>query len=106
MIRQSKMVIYSRDFRWHAPYAGVFICNNPFVANIVHGAVVSPALMDAVNEIQSGSGEFSDKDWYRILGEMVNETKQDNLLKISQKILDNPINRAFNTIQKMIEYED
>lgn len=28
MIRQSKMVIYSRDFRWHAPYAGVFICDN------------------------------------------------------------------------------
>jgi hypothetical protein len=28
MIRQSKMIIYSRDFRWHAPYAGVFICDN------------------------------------------------------------------------------
>lgn len=82
------------------------IVSNPFVANIVHGAVVLPALMDAVNEIQSGSGEFSDKDWYRILGEMVNDAKQENLLKIGQKILDNPVNRAFNTIQKMIEYED
>lgn len=28
MIRKSKMVIFSKDFRWHAPYAGVFICDN------------------------------------------------------------------------------
>jgi hypothetical protein len=28
MIRKSKMVIYTRDFRWHAPYAGVFICDS------------------------------------------------------------------------------
>lgn len=28
MIRKSKMVIYSKDFRWHAPYAGVFVCDN------------------------------------------------------------------------------
>jgi len=28
MIRKSKMVIFSREFRWHAPYAGVFICDN------------------------------------------------------------------------------
>lgn len=28
MIRKSKMVIFSRDFRWHAPYAGVFVCDN------------------------------------------------------------------------------
>ncbi len=28
MIRKSKMVIYTKDFRWHTSYAGVFICDN------------------------------------------------------------------------------
>lgn len=28
MIRKSKMVIYTQDFRWHSPYVGVFICEN------------------------------------------------------------------------------
>lgn len=77
-----------------------------YTEDIVHSSVVLPALMDAISEIQSGTVDYSDKDWYGILREMVNEAKEENLLKIGQKILDNPVNRAFNTIQKMIEYED
>lgn len=82
------------------------IVSNKFVADIVHSTVVLPALMDAVNEVQSGANEFGDKRWYNILENMIYETKEENLLKIGQKILENPVNRAFTTIQKMIEYEE
>jgi len=82
------------------------IVNNPFVANILHSSVVLPALMDAIDVLQSGTGDYSERSWHRILEKMVEETKQDNLMKIGQKILDNPVNRAFRTVQKMIEYED
>ncbi len=82
------------------------IVSNPFISDIVHSSVVLPALMEAIEIINSGSDDYKDKAWYNILDKLIEETKEDVLLKVGQKILANPINRAFNTIKQMIEFED
>lgn len=82
------------------------IAQNSHIAPILHSSVVLPALMDAIGVIKSGDSEFSDKSWFKILKGMIDDTNEDSTLLIGQKILDNPVNRAFTTIQKLIEYEE
>ncbi|HLF64580.1 MAG TPA: hypothetical protein VI603_12540 [Saprospiraceae bacterium] len=82
------------------------IVNNPFIANILHSTIVLPALMEAIDVVLSGTDEYLNNSWFQILQKIVEETKEESLIGIAQKVLDNPINRAFKTVQTMIEYEE
>lgn len=82
------------------------IVDNPFVSSVLHSSIVLPCLIDAIDTIKSDSSDFVDCSWYNLLSKLIDDSKQENLLKIAQKILENPVNRAFNTIQNMIEYDN
>lgn len=84
------------------------IAGNQYAEQLLHSAVVLPALMDAINEVNAETGEFSHYGWYRILQGLIEEkgNGNDNPLHTGQKILDNPLNRAFKTIDNLIYTED
>jgi hypothetical protein len=82
------------------------IAANPSTTDILHSSVVLPALIEAIHEIELGKDDYSENAWFKILKSLIEETKETNLLKIAQKILDNPINRSFSTIKRIINIED
>ena len=75
------------------------------IADILHSSIVLPALMEAINLVQSNSSEFIDKVWYDILVKLIEESKEDEPLAIAQKILENPINRSFKAVQNLVDYD-
>jgi hypothetical protein len=84
------------------------IAGNQYAEQLLHSSVVLPALMDAIEQTKEPSSEFTDNSWYKILQALVAEKGKgnDNALYAGQKILDNPINRAFKTIDNLIYNED
>lgn len=95
----------------------IFLCNqdyilyrqfasNDFLGGIIHSSVVLPALMEAVQLIKSGNGEYADKSWYETLENLIEESKEQDILKIGQKILSNPVNRSLTSIQNLMGYSE
>lgn len=82
------------------------IAANPSTTAILHSSIVLPALIEAIHEIELGKEDYSENAWFKILKDLIEETKETSLLKIAQKILDNPINRSFSTIKSIINIED
>src|SRR5690606_2780272 len=79
---------------------------NQDIVEILHSAIVLPALMQAVLEVQDDSSEFADRKWFGILKDRVAETKEDEPMKVAQKILENPLNRSFNAVTTLTEGDD
>ncbi|HLF64579.1 MAG TPA: hypothetical protein VI603_12535 [Saprospiraceae bacterium] len=81
MIRKSKMVIFSRDFRWHAPFAGVFICDND-KGN------------QELRKMESPQHDVWDKNRYKLKGEEIEAELRDfirSALKSLVKVLESGI---------------
>jgi len=74
---------------------------NIFV-NTLHSSIVLPALSEAIRFISEEREEFSDKKWYILLSELVEKNQADDPLETAQKILDLPVNRAFNSLYKFL----
>jgi len=65
----------------------------------LHSSIVLPALSEVVRFHQSDeSNEYSDKKWYMLLERLIDENKTDDPLQTTQKILNLPINRSFNSM--------
>lgn len=79
---------------------------NKGIVDILHSAIVLPALMQAVLEVSDDSSEFADRKWFTILKDRVAETKEDTPLIVAQKILENPLNRSFNAVEYLMEGDD
>lgn len=79
---------------------------DPFIVEILHSAIVLPALMEAIGVVQDESSEFSDRKWFSILKDLVASTQQDEPMRAAQKILENPLNRSFNAVTSMMEAAD
>jgi len=68
------------------------------IVEILHSAIVLPALMDAIAIVQNENSEYSSHKWFNILKDLVEKTKEAEPLQIAQKILEHPINRSFNAV--------
>ncbi len=79
---------------------------NEFAIQVLHSGVVLPALMEAVEKVLDQDDEFADKRWYQIVEKLIQEKGDAGTLITSQRILDNPVNRSFNTIEKLLHYGD
>lgn len=65
----------------------------------LHSSIVLSALSEAVRFLQADeSDEYSDKKWYMLLEHLIDENKTDDPLQTTQKILNLPINRSFNSM--------
>lgn len=83
------------------------VAGNQYSEQLLHSAVVLPALMDAINKTNT-STEFEECSWFQILKKLIEEQSKgnDNPLFAGQKILDNPLNRTFKTIDNLLYQED
>ncbi|MBK9176942.1 MAG: hypothetical protein IPM46_11535 [Flavobacteriales bacterium] len=79
---------------------------DPYIVEILHSAIVLPALMQAIAVVQEEPSEFAEHKWFDILKGLVEETKEEDPMKIAQKILENPLNRSFNAVTSMMETAD
>lgn len=77
------------------------IKENQFTANLLHSVIVLPALMEAINFVKTDD-EFADNEWYKILDNLITESGENDILKIGQKILDNPVNRGFTSLENLL----
>ncbi|MDC7993539.1 hypothetical protein [Altibacter sp. HG106] len=83
------------------------IAGHQYAEQLLHSSVVLPALMDAIEIVKDPTSEFSDNSWFKILQSLVEEKSKgnDNALFSGQKILDNPLNRTFKTIDNLVYNE-
>ena len=79
---------------------------DPYIVEILHSAIVLPALMQAIAVVQEEASEFAEHKWFDILKGLVEETKEEDPMKIAQKILEYPLNRSFNAVTSMMETAD
>ena len=97
----SKIIIQlsQSDFEKYIEVAG-----NKYSEQLLHSSVVLPALMDAIDKVNNSGEEFNENSWFRILSHLLFETGDGNNTPLiaGQKILDNPINRTFKTIDSLL----
>lgn len=79
---------------------------NDEAVDILHSAIVLPALMQAIVEVQDDDSEFKNRKWYGILKDRVTETKEEQPMRVAQKILENPLNRSFNAVTTLTNGDD
>lgn len=101
----SKIIVQlpKSDFEKYLEVAG-----NKYSEQLLHSSVVLPALMDAIDKVNNEGEEFGDNTWFKILSKLLEENGDGNNspLIAGQRILDNPLNRTFNTIDSLLYSED
>lgn len=71
----------------------------------LHAAIVLPVLVDAIQKVKNGNGQYENMSWYGRL-QTILETKgvdDKEPLEAAQRILDNPSSRYFESVAKMLE---
>lgn len=72
-------------------------------APIFHSNIVFPVLVEALRKIKDES-KYSSTKWFQVLQKKMYDNKysheEEDLFEVAQKILDNPISRAFESIVK------
>jgi hypothetical protein len=77
---------------------------NRIFHNLLHSAIVLPALIDALYFIDSPeSKDYEEKRWYKALRNIKSNSKVQDNFQIAQNILDQPNERTFNTITTLLE---
>lgn len=72
--------------------------------NILLSCIVLPALTEALHYASSDeSHEYSQSKWRKMLLEMKDRYKDGEMIRIAQKILDQPNNRSFSAMKQLIE---
>lgn len=80
------------------------ISSHPNHEAAIHSGLVLPVLIEAINLIDSAEGdEFRDHQWYQILKAVVEKEYAGYSIMTAQKILDNPLSRAFLGLEYLIE---
>ena len=75
---------------------------------ILHGAIVFPALVDAIYKMRSGSSDYEGTNWYGRL-EAIMEARglqEKDAFEAAQKILDNPATRSLAGIDSLTNMDD
>jgi hypothetical protein len=77
-------------------HLGVLLCS-----------LVLPALIEALNFLENEeSSEFQDRTWFKVLSEIKDGSKKySDSLRIAQMILDNPMNRCFESLTNDEAYD-
>lgn len=79
------------------------IKNSVFV-NLIHGCIVLPALVDALHFLDKEEAkEFEERRWYKALSELKLKSRIKDPFQIAQNILDQPTERAFETIANLMD---
>lgn len=77
---------------------------NTIFVNLIHNCIVLPALVDAIHFLdKEESKEFNERRWYKALNEWKLNSKVKDPFQISQNILNQPTERAFETILGLME---
>lgn len=101
-----KIIIYlsQKDYNNYYPLSG-----DDLLSSVFHASIVLPALMFTLNSIIDNESEYSEKKWFTYLrGKIDNDLKEialenQNVPKISQLILNNPIGREFPDLNEFIK---
>jgi hypothetical protein len=80
------------------------IKRNQLWINLLLSSIVLPCLLEALNFVSSPDAkEFSNRQWFKVLTEIKGKSKDGNVLKTAQRILDLPNNRSFTTLIQLVE---
>jgi len=103
-----KIVIYlsQKDYGNYLPLSG-----DDMLSSVFHASIALPALMYSLNSIIGNESEYSEKKWYlHLMSRIKNDDElksvnleSQNVPKISQLILNNPIGREFPDLDKFIK---
>lgn len=103
-----KIVIYlsQKDYENYNP-----LSSDDMLSSVFHASIALPALMYTLNLIVDNESEYLEKKWYVHLKSRIENDKElkaitlesQNVPKISQLILNNPIGREFPDLYKFIK---
>jgi len=80
------------------------VLRNKVFHNLLHSSIVLPALIDALYYIDlPESKDLVKRRWYKVLMEYKSNSKVHDCFKIAQNILDQPNERNFGTLIKLME---
>lgn len=81
-----------------------FIKKEKLLVSTLHSSIVMPALAEAIRFMKSHEGtDYQSKKWYILLSELIEKNQTDDPLQSSQKILDLPVNRSFDSLYNLIK---
>ncbi len=98
---QSKITVILSKVDWKS-YVEVF--GQKAVQGILHSSVVFPVLVDAIYKMQTSGSEYENTNWYGRMEAILdaNGLQGKDPIEIAQKILNNPVNRSFRSIEDLI----
>lgn len=75
---------------------------------LLHSAIVFPVLIDAVHQIESGKGDYADMVWFGRLEAILDGRglRGKDPFEATQKILDNPASRGFQSMESLLEVSE
>lgn len=103
-----KIVIFlsQKDYQNYLPLSG-----DDMLSSVFHASIALPALMYSLNAVIENASEYSERGWYLHLMERIQNDEElrsvnfedQNIPKISQLILNNPIGRELPDLDKFIK---
>lgn len=75
---------------------------------VLHASVVLPVLIDAVHQVKQQISDYEDANWYVRIQAILEARGLNNKtpFEIAQKILENPINRGFKSLNEILDSAD
>lgn len=85
------------------------IQSNPYFVSTLHSSIVLPALVEALNFMDSSQiSDYKDHIWYELLNDLKSDNEKGAVgsLQIAQNILDLPISRSFESMKDFLDAEE
>lgn len=85
----------------------VAVSRQKMAVGVLHASIVLPVLVDAIYKVQSEQDDLKDRNWFGRLDAILTEKvlKDKEPFEAAQKILEMPLGRNFQSIEKMLDVD-
>lgn len=73
--------------------------------SILHSSIVFPVLIDAIHQVRNADSDYENMNWFGRLETILDAKglREKEPFEAAQKILENPVNRSFQSIGSLLE---